>query len=172
VALLGASLFMLAGHAKAKENGLEDLHYLTDVEWKTIFFFIGLFILVGALVKVGAIRELADRLVELTRGNTAGTTFVVLWGSAVLSAIVDNIPYVAAMNPLIVDLARSLHPTVTEYGDLVHQPDIGASANVVIVDIARRAGYPISFWQFSLYGLPVMFGSIVISHLYLWLRFF
>lgn len=192
VALLGASLFMLVGHAKPKEKGLEDLHYLTDVEWKTIFFFIGLFILVGALVKVGAIRELANQLVELTRGNTAGTTFVVLWGSAILSAVVDNIPYVAAMNPLIVDLARSLHPMVTDYATLVHQPDvmplwwalalgaclggngtvIGASANVVIVDIARRAGYPISFWRFSLFGLPVMVGSIVISHLYLWVRFF
>lgn len=192
VALLGASLFMLAGHAKTKEKGLEDLHSLTDVEWKTIFFFIGLFILVGALVKVGAIRELANQLVEMTRGNTVGTTFVVLWGSAMLSAIVDNIPYVAAMNPLIVDLARSLHPTVTDYTTLVRLPDIipiwwalalgaclggngtiiGASANVVIVDIARRAGYPISFWRFSLFGLPVMFGSILISHLYLWLRFF
>ncbi|MEX5213659.1 MAG: ArsB/NhaD family transporter [Nitrospiraceae bacterium] len=192
IALLGASLFMLAGHTKTKEKGLEDLHYLTDVEWKTIFFFIGLFILVGALVKVGVIRELANQLVDLTRGNTMRTTFVVLWGSAMLSAIVDNIPYVAAMNPLIVDLARSLHPTVTDYTTLVRLPDIipiwwalalgaclggngtiiGASANVVIVDIARRAGYPISFWRFSLFGLPVMLGSILISHLYLWLRFF
>lgn len=190
IALLGASAFMLVGHTKRKEDS-EELSYLTDVEWKTIFFFIGLFILVGGLVKVGVIRYLADQLVALTRGNLAGSTLAVLWGSAFLSAIVDNIPYVAAMNPLIVDLARSLHPEITDYATLVHQPDIlplwwalalgaclggngtiiGASANVVIVDIARRAGYQISFWRFFAFGFPVMVGSIIISSLYLWLRF-
>lgn len=192
IALLGASLFMLAGHVKGKAHMTEELQYLTDVEWKTIFFFIGLFILVGGLVKVGAIGALADHLVTLTRGNIAGTTFAVLWGSAFLSAIIDNIPYVAAMNPLIVDLARSLHPDVPDYTVLVHQPDIlplwwalalgaclggngtmiGATANVVIVDIARRAGHIISFWRFLAFGLPVMLGSILISSVYLWVLFF
>jgi Na+/H+ antiporter NhaD/arsenite permease-like protein len=192
VALLGASLFMLAGHGHGRQEGEEELDYLTEVEWKTIFFFIGLFILVGGLVKVGAIRYLADELVLLTRGNVAATTMTVLWGSAFLSAVVDNIPYVAAMNPLIVDLARSLHPNVSDYTALVHQPDIlplwwalalgaclggngtliGATANVVIVDIARRAGHAISFWRFLAFGFPVMLGSIVISTVYLWLRFF
>src|SRR5512134_2454340 len=190
IALLGASAFMLVGHAKRKEDS-EELSYLTDVEWKTIFFFIGLFILVGGLVKVGVIRYLADQLVSVTQGNLAGSTMAVLWGSAVLSAAVDNIPYVAAMNPLIVDLARSLHPEISDYATLVHQPDIiplwwalalgaclggngtiiGASANVVIVDIARKAGYRITFWQFFKYGLPVMIGSVSLSALYLWLVF-
>jgi Na+/H+ antiporter NhaD/arsenite permease-like protein len=120
-----------------------------------------------------------------------GATFAVLAGSAVLSAFVDNIPYVAAMNPLIVDLARSLHPEITDYTTLVHQPDIiplwwalalgaclggngtiiGASANVVIVDIARKAGYRITFWQFFKLGFPVMIGSIAISAVYLWFLF-
>jgi Na+/H+ antiporter NhaD/arsenite permease-like protein len=192
VALLGASLFMLVGHVEEVERNEEELDYLMDVEWKTIFFFIGLFILVGALVKVGAIRWLADRLVQSAQGNLAMTTFAVLWGSAFLSAIIDNIPYVAAMNPLIVDLARSLHPDVTEYALLVRQPDIlplwwalalgaclggngtliGASANVVIVEHARRAGHPISFLRFLAFGLPVMVGSIAISAVYLWLLFF
>jgi Na+/H+ antiporter NhaD/arsenite permease-like protein len=192
VALLGASLFMLVGHGHGKARGEEELDYLTEVEWKTIFFFIGLFILVGGLVKVGAIRYLADQLVLLTAGKVTETTMTILWGSAVLSAVVDNIPYVAAMNPLIVDLARSLHPDVTDYTALVHQPDIiplwwalalgaclggngtliGATANVVIVDIARRAGHVISFWQFMAFGFPVMIGSVLISTLYLWLRFF
>ncbi|WP_455242615.1 ArsB/NhaD family transporter [Petrachloros mirabilis] len=190
IALLGASAFMLIGHAKKKED-TEELSYLTDVEWKTIFFFIGLFILVGGLVKVGVIRFLADQLVAHTRGNLAESTIAVLWGSAFLSAIVDNIPYVAAMNPLIVDLARSLHPDVSDYTALVHQPDIlplwwalalgaclggngtiiGASANVVVVDIARRSGYGITFWQFFAIGFPVMIGSILIGTLYLWLIF-
>jgi Na+/H+ antiporter NhaD/arsenite permease-like protein len=191
IALLGASLFMLIGHARRKPEDGEELSYLTDVEWKTIFFFIGLFILVGGLVKVGIIRYLADQLVTVTRGNLAGTTMAVLWGSAFLSAAVDNIPYVAAMNPLIVDLARSLHPEISDYAELVHQPDIlplwwalalgaclggngtfiGASANVVIVDIARKAGYRITFWQFFKFGFPVMVGSVVLSAIYLWLFF-
>jgi Na+/H+ antiporter NhaD/arsenite permease-like protein len=184
-------MFMLIGHARRKQENAEELSYLTDVEWKTIFFFIGLFILVGGLVKVGVIRYLADQLVSVTQGNLAGSTMAVLWGSAILSAAVDNIPYVAAMNPLIVDLARSLHPEISDYASLVHQPDIiplwwalalgaclggngtiiGASANVVIVDIARKAGYPISFWQFFKFGFPVMLGSILMSALYLWLLF-
>jgi len=191
IALLGASSFMLIGHARRKPEDAEELTYLAEVEWKTIFFFIGLFILVGGLVKVGVIRYLADQLVAVTRGNLTGSTMAVLWGSAILSAIVDNIPYVAAMNPLIVDLARSLHPEITDYVALVHQPDIiplwwalalgaclggngtiiGASANVVIVDIARKAGYRITFWQFFKYGFPVMIGSVALSAVYLWLVF-
>ncbi|NGZ08579.1 MAG: hypothetical protein CV088_04215 [Nitrospira sp. LK70] len=191
IALLGASLFMLIGHARRKPEDAEELTYLAEVEWKTIFFFIGLFILVGGLVKVGVIRYLADQLVAVTRGNLGGSTMAVLWGSAALSAVVDNIPYVAAMNPLIVDLARSLHPEITDYVTLVHQPDIiplwwalalgaclggngtiiGASANVVIVDIARRAGYRITFWQFLKFGFPVMGGSVALSAIYLWLLF-
>ncbi len=193
IALLGASLFMLVGHPRTSaRQDTAELQYLAEVEWKTIFFFIGLFILIGGLVKVGVISTLAAQLVEWTRGNAVGTTFMVLWGSAILSAIVDNIPYVAAMNPLIVDLARSLHPDVTDYTQLVHQPDIlplwwalalgaclggngtliGASANVVIADLARRAGHPLTFWQFLKLGLPVMLGSVAVSHVYLWLRFF
>ena len=191
IALLGASLFMVIGHARRKPEDTEELTYLAEVEWKTIFFFIGLFILVGGLVKVGVIRYLADQLVTVTRGNLTGSTMAVLWGSAILSAVVDNIPYVAAMNPLIVDLARSLHPEVTDYVALVHQPDIiplwwalalgaclggngtiiGASANVVIVDIARKSGYRITFWQFFKFGFPVMIGSVTLSAIYLWLVF-
>jgi len=192
VSLLGASCFMLIGHSRSQTPGKGELDYLTDVEWKTIFFFIGLFILVGGLVKVGAIRVLAEQLVQVTQGNVAGTTFTVLWGSAILSAVIDNIPFVAAMNPLIVDLARSLHPEVSDYTALVHHPDIyplwwalalgaclggngsmiGATANVVIVDIARRAGHVITFWRFLAFGLPVMVGSLAISTVYLWLFFF
>jgi len=189
IALVGASAFMLIGRSKAPHD--DDLSYLTDVEWKTIFFFIGLFILVGGLVKVGVIGGLADRLVSFTQGHPTFSALAVLWGSAVLSAIVDNIPYVAAMNPLVVDLARSLHPEIADQAALVHQPDIlplwwslalgaclggngtviGASANVVIVDLARKAGYPISYRQFFLIGFPVMVGSVLLSSLYIWLLF-
>jgi Na+/H+ antiporter NhaD/arsenite permease-like protein len=190
IALAGASAFMLVGHATKLQDG-DELSYLADVEWKTIFFFIGLFILVGGLVKVGIIGGLAAQLVSFTQGHPALSALSILWGSAFLSAIVDNIPYVAAMNPLVVDLARSLHPEITDPVALAHQPDIlplwwalalgaclggngtviGASANVVIVDLARKAGYPISFRQFFLFGFPVMVGSLLVSTVYLWLLF-
>ena len=118
-------------------------------------------------------------------------TFTILWGSAFLSAIVDNIPYVAAMNPLVVDLARSLHPEITDPTALVHHPDIlplwwalalgaclggngtliGASANVVIAEVARKAGYPISYRQFFMIGFPAMIGSLLLSTLYVWMLF-
>ncbi len=190
IALVGASAFMLIGRANRKHNS-DELSYLADVEWKTIFFFIGLFILVGALVKVGVIGMLATQLLSVTQGHPAAAVFSILWGSALLSAVIDNIPYVAAMNPLVVDLARSLHPEITDYTTLVHQPDIlplwwslalgaclggngtliGASANVVIADLARRAGYPISYRQFLMVGFPVMVGSLLLSTLYVWLLF-
>lgn len=190
IALVGASAFMLIGRANRKHNS-DELSYLADVEWKTIFFFIGLFILVGALVKVGVIAMLATQLLSFTQGHPAAAVFSILWGSALLSAVIDNIPYVAAMNPLVVDLARSLHPEITDYTTLVHQPDIlplwwslalgaclggngtliGASANVVIADLARRAGYPISYRQFFMVGFPVMVGSLLLSTLYVWLLF-
>jgi Na+/H+ antiporter NhaD/arsenite permease-like protein len=150
-----------------------------------------LFILVGALVKVGVIRMLAADLLSFTEGHLAASTLTILWASALLSAIVDNIPYVAAMNPLVVDLARSLHPEIADQTALVHQPDIlplwwalalgaclggngtliGASANVVIADMARKAGHPISYRQFFMMGFPVMVGSLLLSTLYLWLLF-
>jgi Na+/H+ antiporter NhaD/arsenite permease-like protein len=190
IALAGASAFMLIGRANRKHNS-DELSYLADVEWKTIFFFIGLFILVGALVKVGVIGMLATQLLSVTQGHPAAAVFSILWGSALLSAVIDNIPYVAAMNPLVVDLARSLHPEILDYTTLVHQPDIlplwwslalgaclggngtliGASANVVIADLARRAGYPISYRQFLMVGFPVMVGSLLLSTLYVWLLF-
>lgn len=191
IALLGASLFMLLGHRRGTSGTSEELSYLTEVEWKTIFFFIGLFVLVGGLVKVGIIRYAAGLLVAYTSDNLVATTMAILWGSAVLSAVVDNIPYVAAMNPLIVDLARSHHPSLSDYAALVHQPDIvplwwalalgaclggnatiiGASANVIVVDVARKAGYGISFWQFARIGVPVTIGSMLLSSLYLWWLF-
>jgi Na+/H+ antiporter NhaD/arsenite permease-like protein len=192
VALLAASLFMLAGYGTGMSESHGSLDYLAEVEWKTIFFFIGLFVLVGGLVKVGAIEFLAHQLVQVTQGNAQATALTVLWGSAILSAVIDNIPYVAAMNPLILDLAASLHPDISDPVTLAHQPDIiplwwalalgaclggngtliGATANVVIVDIASRAGSTISFGRFLKFGLPVMLGSVLISSVYLWLRFF
>ncbi len=192
IALLGASLFMLVGYRQNQIAGDTSIDSLTQVEWSTIFFFIGLFILVGGVVKVGAVRWIADHLVTVSGGNLPLMTLTLLWGSGFVSSVVDNIPYVATMIPLIVHVARAAHPDVTDYAALVQHADVlplwwalaaggcfggngtlvGASANVLVVDIARRAGITISFRQFLAYGLPVMVGSLSISTLYLWLRFF
>jgi Na+/H+ antiporter NhaD/arsenite permease-like protein len=195
IALLSASVFMLVAQWNQRSSGEApdqgQLDYLVEVEWKTILFFTGLFILVGGLVKTGVIRALAEQLVALSAGNVVGTALVVLWGSALLSAVVDNIPYVAAMNPLIVDLARASHPEITDYTALVHQPGImplwwalaagacfggngtliGASANVLVVDLAQRRGVTISFADFFLYGCPVMLLSLLLSTIYFWALF-
>jgi Na+/H+ antiporter NhaD/arsenite permease-like protein len=192
IALLSASLFMLlAQWTGTQSRDHAELHYLVEVEWKTILFFIGLFILVGGMVKAGVIHALAHQLVAYAAGNVAVTTLVVLWASALLSAVVDNIPYVAAMNPLIVDLARASHPEISDYTALVHHPDVvpvwwalaagacfggngtlvGASANVLVADVAQRAGVTISFKQFFLYGFPVMILTLILSTVYLWVVF-
>ena len=116
---------------------------------------------------------------------------VVMWFSAFASAIVDNIPYVATMNPLIIDMAKQLWPNLSGT-ELLHHPDlmpvwwslalgaclggngtaIGASANVIVVGIAERSGYPISFKKFMLYGMPFMIQTVIISMIYVWLRYY
>jgi Na+/H+ antiporter NhaD/arsenite permease-like protein len=195
IALLSASLFMLVAQSTSARSDSAgpagDLDYLMEVEWKTILFFIGLFILVGGLVKTGVISAMAHQLVTVTAGNVGATTLAVLWGSALLSAVVDNIPYVAAMSPLIVDLARASHPEISDYTTLIHHPDIlpvwwalaagacfggngtlvGASANVFVADVALRAGSAISFKQFFWYGFPVMMVTLLLSTVYFWAMF-
>lgn len=185
VALCGASLLLLL-------SGTHDPHrILADVEWPTIFFFIGLFIIVGGVVKVGLIKWMSLQVLALTEGDMFSASMVVMWFSAVASAIVDNIPYVATMNPLVIDMARELWPGLSGV-DLVqhHQlmplwwslalgacfggngSPIGASANVIVVGMAEKAGYRISFGRFMRYGLPVMIMTVAIATVYVWLRYY
>jgi len=181
IALLGASAFMLIGQANDKHDG-DDLSYLAEVEWKTIFFFIGLFILVGALVKVGVIGMLAAQLLSFTQGYPAASALTILWASAFLSAIVDNIPYVATMSPIVaelVDASGGVDKAEVLWWALAIGADfggnataVGASANVVVLGIAARAGHPISFWGFTKYGLIVTVITVALAVPYLWLRFF
>jgi Na+/H+ antiporter NhaD/arsenite permease-like protein len=172
-------------------SGREPHKVLHEVEWTTLFFFIGLFIVVGGLVKVGAIGLMAEKVLDLTKGNMMATSMFILWFSALASAVVDNIPYVATMNPLIVDMAKGLWPNETGL-DLLHHKDllpvwwslalgaclggngsaIGASANVIVCGVAERAGYPITFWRFTLYGFPLMVESVIIATVYIWWRYY
>ena len=174
VALVGAGVMILLAPVKPRE-------LLVDVEWETLLFFIGLFILVGALVHVGALELLAEQIANVTNGAVAPTLMVMLVGSAVVSAVVDNIPYVTAMTPVVESLIASNPALGTDGGlwwalalgaDLGGNATlIGASANVVIVGIAARNGLHISFAQWLKYGIPTAALSIAISIPYVLLRY-
>jgi Na+/H+ antiporter NhaD/arsenite permease-like protein len=173
VALLGAGVLLLVA-------GGDRVEYLRDVEWRTLAFFMGLFIMVGALVKVGVIEALAERLVDLTDGRLFLATAMLLVASAVLSGLVDNIPYVATMVPIVGALAAAIPGDTTVLwwalalgADLGgNATSIGASANVVVLGVAERSGNKIRFVEFLRYGVPVATLSIALSLAYLWLRYF
>jgi Na+/H+ antiporter NhaD/arsenite permease-like protein len=185
IALAGAAALLLVSGTK------EPHHIFSEVEWNTLFFFIGLFIIIGGVVKTGLIALMSAEVLEITRGSLFATSMVVMWFSAFASAFIDNIPYVATMNPLIIDMAKQLWPDL--HGtSLLHHPDllplwwslalgaclggngtaIGASANVIVVGMAEKMGSPISFGRFMLYGMPLMIESVVISMVYVWLRYY
>jgi Na+/H+ antiporter NhaD/arsenite permease-like protein len=175
VALLGAGILVLVSR-------LERSDYLSSVEWETLLFFAGLFVMVGALVQTGVIDQLARAATDLTGGNALLTVMLILGVSAPVSGIIDNIPYVATMTPIVSELAANMpdlaHPDVlwwalalgADFGG--NLTAVGASANVVMLGIARRQGNPISFWEFTHKGAVVTAMSIALSAVYLWLRYF
>ncbi len=175
VALLGAGVLILLSR-------LDRNDYLASVEWETLLFFAGLFIMVGALVQTGVVDSLAHSAAKATGGNALLTVMLILGVSAPVSGIIDNIPYVATMTPIVGELAANLvgdaHPH-TLWWSLALGADfggnltaVGASANVVMLGIARRAGTPISFWEFTRKGALVTLLSVALSAVYLWLRYF
>src|ERR1700674_821271 len=184
IAMLGAAVLMLLDNwAHHTEKASHNIHQtFGDVEWITIFFFIGLFIIVHGVDVSGLLALLANKLVAATGGDLATTGYVILWGSALLSAIIDNIPFVATMIPLIKNMAASyggadkieplwwslsLGACLGGNGTL-----IGASANLTVAGIAERNGIPFRFLTYTMYAFPMMLVSIVISHVYLWWRYF
>ncbi|MFC0864335.1 ArsB/NhaD family transporter [Sphaerimonospora cavernae] len=173
VALLGAGLLVLVTKVTTQDA-------IREVEWPTLVFFAGLFVMVGALVETGIIGRLSAAAAEATGGDLGVTTMVLLWASAALSAIVDNIPYVATMSPIVSDLvhqfpdggAQVLWWALALGADLGgNATAIGASANVVILGLAERNGARISFWQFTKYGLVVTLVTVALAVPYLWLRY-
>ncbi|MEV6332007.1 ArsB/NhaD family transporter [Streptomyces sp. NPDC051909] len=174
VALLGAGLLVAVSKVETGE-------VLGEVEWPTLAFFAGLFVMVGALIETGVIGELAGWLADAIGGAELGGSMLLLGGSAVLSGIVDNIPYVATMAPITSELVTDMggDPDHVMWWALALGADlggnataIGASANVVVLGIAERNRRPISFWQFTKYGLVVTAATVAVSALYLWLRYF
>ncbi len=172
IALSGATVLMLV--ARIEPEGV-----LKEVEWATLFFFVGLFMLVEGLVHVGIIDGLAQWLVAVTAGDQTVATIGLLWLSGFASAIIDNIPYTATMIPVVQDLGGagglSIEPLWwalalgADFGG--NATIIGASANVIVVNLAARAGHPISFRQYLKFGLIITFESLVIATLYVWLRY-
>ncbi len=175
VALLGAGVLVLL-------SGTEPTDYLSGVEWETLLFFAGLFVMVGALVKTGVVETMARWATDATGSNALVAVMLILVVSALLSGIVDNIPSVATMSPLVADLAAGIdNPGHTDalWWSLTLGSDfggnltaVGASANVVMLGIAARAGAPISFWEFTRKGAVVTAITIAVAAPYLWLRYF
>ena len=173
-ALLGAGILIVI-------SGLEHSDYLAGVEWDTLLFFAGLFVMVGALAKTGVVNELAKLAASATGGHALLTTMMILAVSFVLSGLINNVPYAATMAPIVAQLLPSMghaNPQALWWA-LVLGTDlggnltaVGASANVVILGIARRADSPISFWEFTRKGAVVTAISAALSALYLWLRYF
>ncbi|MEU5784678.1 ArsB/NhaD family transporter [Micromonospora lupini] len=175
VAILGGLLLLALSRLDAEDVA-------KDVEWPTLVFFAGLFIMVGALVATGVIDSIARSATEAVTGKLWPATMLLLWASAGLSAIVDNIPYVATMSPIVSELVNAeggLGKAQVLWWALAIGADfggnataVGASANVVVLGIADRAGHKITFWGFTKYGLIVTVISVAIAVPYLWLRFF
>jgi len=184
IALAGAAALMVLDNWKHRGTKQADnvRNTFAEVDWATIFFFIGLFVVVHAVEVSGLLRVAADRLVTLTGGRIAVAGAIILWASALLSAVFDNIPFVATMIPLIKGMAgayggpREIEPLwwclslgacLGGNGTLT-----GASANLTIAGIAERNGIRFGFVRYLVYGVPMTLVSIVICQLYVWLRYF
>jgi Na+/H+ antiporter NhaD/arsenite permease-like protein len=175
VALLGGLLLLALSRLNATDVA-------KDVEWPTLVFFAGLFVMVGGLVTTGVIDQLAHAATAAVENKLWPATLLLLWASAGLSAIVDNIPYVATMSPIVAELVKASggtdHAQVLWWALAIgadlggNATAVGASANVVVLGIAERAGHRISFWGFTKYGLIVTAIAVTLAVPYLWLRFF
>ncbi|MBT2390277.1 ArsB/NhaD family transporter [Streptomyces sp. ISL-1] len=174
VALLGAGLLVAISTVETND-------VLAEVEWPTLAFFAGLFIMIGGLIDTGVIGEVSKSLADAIGDRELGGSMLMLGASAVLSGVVDNIPYVATMAPITDDLVKAMNGGADHvmWWSLAVGADlggnataIGASANVVVLGIAERNRTPITFWQFTKYGLVVTAVTVALSALYIWLRYF
>lgn len=185
IALSGAALLMLVayGPQRAEQQSESVHHAFAEVEWITIFFFMGLFMIVGAVEHSGLLKMLGEHLTEATRGDIQTMSMAVLWVSAILSSVLDNIPFVATMIPLLdqasVNLGVSQETFMPVWWALAlgaclggNGTLIGASANLTVAAFAEKAKQPIGMVQFAKYAFPLMLVTVLFSHIYLWLRYF
>nr|WP_303857421.1 ArsB/NhaD family transporter [Aminicella lysinilytica] len=171
VALTAAAIMMVIGGQDIDE-------VVGDVEWPTLVFFTGLFIVVGGMVKTGVIKQLATLIMQASGGHLVATMMILLWASAFLSAILDNIPFVATLIPLILAMGQQgmdITPLwwAISLGACLggNGTQIGASANVVLSGISGRHGYPISFNDYTKVGMPVMLITVFIAMIFLLLKY-
>ena len=170
-AMLGASVLLLFE---------KPTDILKDVEWNTIFFFIGLFIIIGGVEASGGIKLMAEWILKVTQGSQEATSMLILWGSGLISGIIDNIPYTATMSPMLVEIQKTMGEAYTTPiwwslslgaclgGNLTI---IGAAANVIVSENAAKEGHPIAFMRFMKYGVAVVAMSLIISTVYINLKF-
>lgn len=175
IALLGAGIMLLVSRTDVAVA-------MREVEWPTLVFFAGLFVMVASLVHTGVIATIGSLFVDAFGHNHLGAATALLFGSSVLGAFFDNIPYVATMAPIVDNLVSQVSDPQTgqalwwafalgaDFGG--NGTAVAASANVVAIGIAARSGHPISFWQFTKYGIVVTLFSTAIAWVYIWLRYF
>jgi len=182
IAMFGAALLLLISNlpGSASQQSKAVGNIFSEVEWITIFFFIGLFIVVYGIERTGLLELVAYEVLALTDGDAGKTAIAILWVSAIVSALVDNIPFVATMIPLLENMggvlgqealmplwwALALGACLGGNGSL-----IGASANLIVAGFAERAGQPIRFLPFMLIAFPLMLATIAISTVYVWVRY-
>jgi Na+/H+ antiporter NhaD/arsenite permease-like protein len=183
IAMFGAALLLLLTNlSNSAERQSEDVHTtFGEVEWVTIFFFVGLFIVVHGIEKAGALEIMANQIISLTGGDMKVTAISIIAVSAIVSAIVDNIPFVATMIPVI----KSMAPTFGGAENLMplwwslalgaclggNGSLIGASANLIVAGFAERSGHRIRFLPFMMIAFPLMLLSIVIAGIYIYMRY-
>ena len=170
-AMVGASVLLLF----EKPNDI-----LKEVEWNTIFFFIGLFIIIGGVEASGGIMLMAEWILKVTQGSQSATSMLILWASGIISGIIDNIPYTATMSPMLVEIQKTMGVDYTiplwwclSLGACLggNMTMIGAAANVIVSENSTKEGHPIKFMQFMKYGLIVVGISLAISTAYIYLMF-
>ena len=170
-AMLGASVLLL--FEKPKD-------ILCDVEWNTIFFFIGLFIIIGGLDASGGIALMAKWILNITQGSQNAASMLILWASGLISGVIDNIPYTATMTPMLLEIQKAMGADYTyplwwclSLGACLggNMTIIGAACNVIVSETSAHKGYPISFMGFLKYGVVTMLISLFISSVYIWFRF-
>ena len=170
-AMLGASFLLLFE---------KPTDILRDVEWNTIFFFIGLFIIIGGVEASGGIKLMAEWILRVTQGSQEAASMLILWASGIISGIIDNITYTATMSPMLVEIQKTMGADYTtplwwclSLGACLggNMTMIGAAANVIVSESAAKEGHPMFFLRFMKYGVIVVAISLIISSLYINLRY-
>jgi len=174
IAIMGSMILLLIADIKPEDA-------FKSVEWPTIFFFIGLFMMVGALVESGAIKLISKEMMTLTHGDVKLTSQIMLWFSGLFSGVIDNIPLTATVIPMIHDLGSQIGPEhikplwwALSLGACLggNGTLIGASANVIVADLANKSGYKITFFSFLKYSIPITLLSLLMSYFYIMVRYF